>query len=628
MKARTVSTAVTALVFASALGLPSAPLRADEAAADNEEAQLLAILSEETAIATKTKMNGDFVPGIVTVLHGDELEALGFETAWEALSLVPGMMAVRDGAGNPSVFVRGLDFPFNNGNVKLLVNGVALSRESAGINGIALQIPVQEVDRIEVIRGPGSVLYGDFAFMGLVNIVTRQEGARVHARLGEDEALSGGVRVGWRGTKDGFDMALVAAGLVDNTAEVPAPRESKEKRGFGAFTLAKGGFSFTAEGVSRRVDDVTHLPGGVTAGQGHWTVEGRYGRDLATSLHAELRASFLHNRFDAGNSKFKGDVIGTGLDLKWSGWAHHALLFGVDFAAHRISEATMTTPAMGPNPPRTIFVSDQDRRVFGLTIQDTFDVSSRLAVTAGGRFDDYSDIGSRFTPRLALVFRASDEHIVKVQYAEGFRAPTFFELYASGVAQTDLDFEVNRTTELNYVFRIPQTVARATFFYSRISDMVFVFGPGRFDNTKKARAYGFEIEAERQLGERLKAEANFSWTDSEDNRNPQAVTRPVAARATWLANFTALLRATPNTLVGLRWNHVGRRNTSTSAEGYDLVDLTATQNDLFVAGLQLRAGVKNVFDRDPVYLFPRPDGTVTAFDFPGRSYFVQVAFSR
>ena len=87
----------------------------------DEESKLLAILAEETAVATKTRVNGDFVPGIVSVLHGDELEALGIETAWEALSLVPGIEAVRDPTGNPNVIVRGLEFPFNSGNVKILI---------------------------------------------------------------------------------------------------------------------------------------------------------------------------------------------------------------------------------------------------------------------------------------------------------------------------------------------------------------------------------------------------------------------------------------------------------------------------------------------------------------------------
>ncbi len=141
---------------------------------DRRELQeLLAVLEEETEVATKTKMNNDFVPGMVTVLHGEQLEALGIHTIVEALSMVPGIQAARLSSGEPTVKIRGLAFPFNAGNVKVMLNSIALSRESSGINSSVLLTPIAQVDRIEVIRGPGSNIYGDFALGGVVNIVTK-----------------------------------------------------------------------------------------------------------------------------------------------------------------------------------------------------------------------------------------------------------------------------------------------------------------------------------------------------------------------------------------------------------------------------------------------------------------------
>src|ERR1043166_10083013 len=129
---------------------------------EKELAELLSIVQQETDVATKTRMNSDYVPGIVTVLEGDDLEALGVATAGEALGLVPGIVPQLDDRASESVIVRGLDFPFNNGNILILVNSIPLSRQDAGINSSALSMPVEQIDRIEVIRGPGSVLYGDY----------------------------------------------------------------------------------------------------------------------------------------------------------------------------------------------------------------------------------------------------------------------------------------------------------------------------------------------------------------------------------------------------------------------------------------------------------------------------------
>ena len=89
----------------------------------NELAELMSIVEQETEVATKTRMNSDYVPGIVTVLEGEELEALGIATAADALSLVPGMQATRDSRSSALVIVRGLDFPFNSGNIQILING-------------------------------------------------------------------------------------------------------------------------------------------------------------------------------------------------------------------------------------------------------------------------------------------------------------------------------------------------------------------------------------------------------------------------------------------------------------------------------------------------------------------------
>src|SRR5712691_4125891 len=184
--------------LALSLFLATAPQSGQAEEKDLEE--LLSIVQQETDVATKTRMNSDYVPGIVTVLEGDELEALGVANAGEALGLVPGMQTARDDRGSPTVIVRGLDFTFNSGNIRILINGVPMARADAGINTSALLIPVEQIERIEVIRGPGSVVYGDFAFMGLVNIITRKEGTRVFGRVETPHpSLEAGARVAFKG---------------------------------------------------------------------------------------------------------------------------------------------------------------------------------------------------------------------------------------------------------------------------------------------------------------------------------------------------------------------------------------------------------------------------------------------
>ena len=177
--------------------------------------ELLAVLDEETAVATKTKMNNDYVPGMVTVLHGEQLEALGVKTVAEALAMVPGIQVARLSTGEPTVKVRGIAFPFNAGNVKVMLNSIALSRESSGINSSVLLTPLAQVDRIEVIRGPGSSIYGNFAMAGVVNIITKHPGGRLFGQAGDDESRGGGGHYSYRDDAHDFSIGVNISAMDD-----------------------------------------------------------------------------------------------------------------------------------------------------------------------------------------------------------------------------------------------------------------------------------------------------------------------------------------------------------------------------------------------------------------------------
>jgi outer membrane receptor for ferrienterochelin and colicins len=625
--------------------LAAAPWAAAEAPAgpaaatseQEEAASLMAILNEETAVATRTKTNADFVPGIVTVLAGDEMEALGFETVGEALALVPGMQGIRTREGTPSIVVRGIDFPFNNGNVKVMIDSVPLSRENAGINAIVLMMPIQQVDRIEIIRGPGSVVYGDFAFMGLVNIVTRSEGRRIVGRFGADGALSGGGYYNWKDKTGKWRVSVGAAGLTNDDTPVDVPSMAEEQRGFGVVTIARGGLSLIGQVIARDVDPSSPPP--IRQNQKHWAGEARYVHDFSKVLHAELHVEHLDNHFDGVPNTFDGPLSGGGFDVTWTGWSHHSWLVSTSYSSEKTDRATaLLPPPPGGTAPPPLAIVDKTREVAGVALQDQIDLSSAVALTVGARYDHYSDVDSRLTPRVSLAWRINDQNILKGQYAEGFRAPNFFELYArGGTHNDDLGFEVNGTSELNFVHRRPRTVVRATAFHTKIRDMIFVRPPQPgispvptfVNGFAHARAYGAELELEQELGRTVKAQANVSWVDAVDNRvfgNPADRVPPPAAD--WLANAVLLWHPRPRTLVGGRWSFVGHRHGVTAVSSDNVLDATLTQNDVLADGLQIRAGVRNIFDHDPRYVFASPVGADSVATFPGRTFFVQAAFSR
>lgn len=591
---------------------------------DKELQELLSIVQQETDVATKTRANSDYVPGIVTVLEGDELEALGVRNAGEALGLVPGIQHVRDDRATDSLLVRGIDFPFNVGNVQVLVNGVALARQDAGISTSTLSMPVEQIERIEVIRGPGSVIYGDFAFMGLVNIITRKDATRASVRAGMPRnSQLANVILGRQVGSGTCSLNVAQERNVTPTAPLDG-RDLNDQRLFTIFNAAVGGFNFTLEGTHRNFNPRVGSEG-APYHDTSWAADARYARDLAPKLHGEARLTYLNNDENDNASAITGKLVRLGTNVTWSGWKRQTLLAGADITRSTLDDAYHRNPPAPGQPPGglVLFAHGVDRKIFGAMLQDQIDVADKLTVTLGARYDSYSDLSSRITPRASVVWRATDHHIVKAQYAEGFRPPTFFELYAAVLPNVTprYPFEVNATTELNYIYRGNNRVGRATIFRTDIRDML---RPGGTYFTNPAHSNGIELEWGQQITSKLKVNANVTRIHTLDPRSPSGSDSDAAAPHA-LANAMLLYRAPANVIFGALWSHVGSRR---GGSGFNTLSVTAGRQDVFLRGLGIRAGLRDLLDKAPVYVQIRPNGVLANTTYPGRSAFVELTFKQ
>ena len=190
-------------------------------------------------------------------------------------------------------------------------------------------------------------------------------------------------------------------------------------------------------------------------------LDGKYTRTLATKLDATLRATWLRNSFAGPATTFSGHLLRLGADVVWNGMNRNSWIGGVDYTTSSVDDATFApAPRPGqPLGPQLPLAHDRKRRINGVYLQDRVDLLSNLSLTLGARYDSYSDLDSRLTPRIAIAWRLSDRHIIKAQYAEGFRPPTFFELYLPPAPGTTprYYFENNSTTELKPPFAACQS---------------------------------------------------------------------------------------------------------------------------------------------------------------------------
>jgi len=628
---------------------------------------LLQVLDQQTEIATKTRLNADYVPGLVTVLHSQELVELGVRTVWEALRLVPGLEPSIDQIGTRQTLVRGVGGSFASGNMKILLNGRSMnSALSANANPV-LNMPVELVDHIEVVRGPGSAVHGEFAYAGVLNVITRQQSDGGFVRADEHDTYTGGAYKHWQ-SDDGRDGGSINVGGWVSRGEGLDSGQDALYNGYNAtqssLSNAPGrvndemeqrsllldlyhdelslSFAYVEDGNGDHFGTINVLDSAdsrgidfrnrylMLSGKGQWT--------LAQDLQGTVSLGWqqYQNQFDirllpAGFWWYNKTPALTQLpdgytvegyyteqrlsldgDLLYEGWTDHRVLAAV--GTTRISvgdswERTNIDPRTN-NPlssPQRLTAEDglpwpsarRSRNILSLTAQDEYRLSDVVTLTAGVRYDHYDDFGDNTSPRLAAVWRLGRRHILKAQYAEAFRPPTFYET----AFNANLRPETIRTSELAYVFKSPETEFHLTGFHSRLRDLIVDSGILGYNNASNVSSHGVELELRQRFGPKWRVDANLTLANSKQADGGG----PVAGAADRMANVVVNYQPTAAQSYALWIRHVGDRERESGDDraalrAYQTVDLTA---NLVLPGSThaptLRLGVRNLFDRDVRY---------------------------
>ncbi|MEM9300859.1 MAG: TonB-dependent receptor [Pseudomonadota bacterium] len=621
------------------------PLAASHAQDDEdaELAELLALLEEETEIATNTKLNADFVPGIVTVLQGAQMFALGARTVHDALALVPGVEINRDDLANATLRPRGLDFFGNSGQVKILVNGLDFYRQASGLNNGILFLPIEQVERIEVIRGPGSGVHGDFAFTGLVNIITKSGAREIYAAGGTGGLWTGGVQMTAGGPDQDFQLDLgISTWQSDDLDSDRSFPENDEDRILGHLVARWKGFSFKLAMIDREGVKPGAREDGLAVLDDGYTLELSHEWDLDSGLNAV--AWLRHGDNDMASNDlqfFEGGRSEVGADVAQT-FGRHRMLAQASIGRRETTGLTLPPPGIpGGRPPPPPVRLDLDQDTASFLLQDEIDLDP-VTVTLGARYDRIEDFDSRVSPRAAAVWRLDDSHTLKAQYAEGYRSATAFEetQTRNALPPGDIGFEVIEVSEIQYLYRTPEWRAKLALYTGQVSDLTRPgtreeFPPGPppmpgqrpppppFTNSGEVDFDGVEAEFTWTPSPRWTVIANASVMDSEVNANNVVNDGgPSFAQADYLANFATVFEATEDWTLGLHYNRVGDRELTEgdSLDGYDQVNLSATWRPRSIEGFAVRGLVRNALDDDIVHVQFRAPGRVIPRNFDGRIY--------
>jgi len=436
-------------------------------------------------------------PASVTVITATDIETFGWRTLADVLKSVRGFHVTYD-RNYSYVGVRAFGRPTDyNNRVLVMVDGFRINDSiyDGALLGTEFPLDLSVVDRIEVIRGPGSALYGTSAFFAVVNVITRHGTAggasQVNLDAGSFHTWKAHASHGWSDNR-GRDV-LVSASRYDSRGPHALffPEFSGEPGGGYVYDLdgdqstklfasARLGNLHLQSAFSEREKRIPTASWDTTFGDPRFfTRDSRgwasatYARDIGHTAF-QGRAYYDHygyyGDYPAELVSFDGaasDAIGVDLTARRK-LQRHSVTFGVDQRINLRQDQWNGDAA-------TMYVDD--RRVsheIAAYVQDEITFTPKLTAIVGGRYDWWSHRGGTGRPRLGLVYRTERDTAIKALYGEAYRAPNLYELYYGAedvetAGNAALGPEVARTTELVVERHLGRRLRMsASAYYTRI----------------------------------------------------------------------------------------------------------------------------------------------------------------
>ncbi|NOQ77823.1 MAG: TonB-dependent receptor, partial [Gammaproteobacteria bacterium] len=449
---------------------------ADSFTEESDSDSLLDLSLEELSqvkviIATGTEQTLDKAPATVTVITAEDIKMTGATNLTDILESVPGVHINANHFGNrPLVHMRGT----GSFQTLLMVNGND-TRDLMWAFGIFWKgIPVSAIERIEVIRGPGSALYGADASAGVINVITKTAGkiedTEVGLRAGSFDTKTAFMQSG--GQWNGFDLGMTAEFSTTDGHDpfIKADRSNaagKAQYGWDnqdiRFSIANDHWRFLANYMKH--DDLeTGITGAgfldpVTSADDEridldllydnktfakdWGVSAKlHYQDLDYSSNDGFQESPPDGSYPDGKLNHMSSAerqISFEASGIYSGFNQHNVRIGAGYDwqdLYRVEQQVnfgtgpdgMVLPAGGPEVDISdtpyAFAPEKTRKITHVFVQDVWAFADNWELTAGARYDHYSDFGNTLNPRVALTWKTSKKLTTKLMYGQGFRAPS------------------------------------------------------------------------------------------------------------------------------------------------------------------------------------------------------------
>ncbi|MBN2321056.1 MAG: TonB-dependent receptor [Acidobacteria bacterium] len=580
---------------------------------------------EVVVSATKLETPTREVGSSITVITGEQIEKMQKTTVLDVLRTAPALDVNQSGGpgASTSIFIRGA----KSEHTLVIIDGVEMNNPiTPGRTFNFAHLSVDNIERIEILRGPQSTLYGSDAIGGVINIITK----RGKEKPGGFASVEGGSYGSFRGaaaSSGGNEWVQYSLGFSHwNTDGISSASEqdgNTEQDGY-KNTSISGTLGFTPSDYFdldfslRFIDADLDIDNGGGAGQDDpnnkeesqqvffraqgtfYLFDDIWEQKLGFSLADQDRNS--RNDFDADNpdlfvlDSYQGQILK--FDWQNNFYIHdtNTLTFGIETEEDKGESDYYSESEWGPY--ESVF-AEQTARTTGYYLQDQVRLRDSWFTTAGVRWDDHSRFGTKTTYRIASAYliRETDTKI-KGSFGTGFKSPSLFQLYSS---YGDPDLEPEEST--GWDFGLEQSLYEnrvtlgATVFHNELDNMIdYDYATWSYGNIARADTKGIEVFGSAQAAANLDLRLNYTYTKTKDITTGEPLLRRAGNKFNFILNYGFLEKGNVN----LEIVYVGERDDiyGTKMDGYVLFNpafsCQVTEN------IEMFGRFENLFDRDYV----------------------------
>jgi iron complex outermembrane receptor protein len=552
------------LAFLFSIAAEKADCAGQEPIPDLSEATLEQLGNVKVYSASKHLQAASDAPSSVTVVTADEIQKYGYRTLADILKTIPGFFVTND-RNYSSVGVRGFARPGDyNTRILLLVDGHRLNDNvyDEAMVGTEFPINIDLIQRVEVIRGPVSSLYGSNALFAVINIITKRgrdinglelsadaasfntySGAMTYGRkLRQLEFLISGTFYGSRGHNSLFFSEF-------NTPETNygiASHADDDQVGSALATISFRDFTLQAvygtreKGIPTAPYGTIFNNSGTRTTDSHSYIDLRYQHTFANSWDVLARTFYDRVTYQGTYiypSSIDPSQIDPNLDFgdgKW--WGAELQVAKTVLRRNRITAGGEYRDNLRQNQsnydlsPYVLYLDDKRQSFVGaLYLQDELTITKSLALNAGFRYDYYSALDASGDPRFALIYRPGRQSAFKLIYGMAFRVPNVYELYYSvdpNLPNPALHPERIHSTEFVWEQGLGSHLWFSTSaFYSSITDLITQEPVGDnlviFRNLENVKSSGLEVQVRGQLSQGLEGSASYCFQQTKDEPSGQ-----------------------------------------------------------------------------------------------------------